>query len=264
MSGEVHAAEALTIADGLDGDGFAVVRGAVDSDYCLQARDAVVNEYSRLTKLGWKFGGAGHLAGHLNFTPAEYGPGMLAKLRAGGYVAAVEKHLGSRLVVMGYGGNMNLPRSRPQEFHQDWRPPTDYIVLNVVLTETTVANGATEFLPGTQADRYDYRSLYSSGVVDRVQSFTGEPGDLLIRWGSLWHRGTSNRSEVPRPMFYIIMREAEAAEVDPPCTDPIGFYDNRLYGNGGLLQELMYVYAARLIRFKRKLNPPGIRDWRKR
>lgn len=263
MSGEVvHPAAAPAIADELDVDGFAIVRGAVDPDYCLQVRDAVANEYSRLSNLGWKFRGPGHLAGHLNFTPSEYGPEMLAKLRAGGYVAAVEKYLGTRLVVSGYGGNMNLPGSRTQEFHQDWRGPD--IVFNVVLTETTVYNGATEILPATQGDKYDYRSLYSSGVIERAQAFTGHPGDLLIRCGSVWHRGTSNRSEVPRPMFYIIMRAAEASEVDPPCTDPIGFYGNRIYGSGRLLNELVYSYAPRLIRFKRKFSAPGIRDRRKR
>lgn len=252
----LNAADGSTIAAGLAAGGCAVVRGAVDSDYCLQVRDAIVSEYTRLNKLGWKFGGPGHLAGHLNFTPSEYGAEMLAKLRAGGYVAAVEKHLGSRLVVLGYGGNMNLPGSRQQEFHQDFRPPSDYIVFNVILTETTTDNGATEILPGTQADRYDYRSLYSSGVIDRVQAFTAKPGDILVRWGSVWHRGTPNRSDTPRPMLYFIMRTADASEVDPPCTDPIGFYENRLYGSGSLLRELMYVYAPRLVRAKRKFDRP--------
>lgn len=245
---------ARRLASSLDTDGYMVIRGALDPEYCASAGREVIAEYERLISLGWKFHGGGRRTGHLSFTPSLHGPRITAMLREGGYFEAAERYVGTPLSVVHYVGNMNLPGSRLQEMHQDYPPAEEKIKFNVVLVDTTPANGATELVPRSQGDHYTYRTLHSTGAAHTTQMLTGKPGDVVIRFGTLWHRGTVNSSAEPRPLFGLLTESSVAPQEDPPCDAPIGFFANRFYGPRDWLLELREIYAAPLIHTARKLK----------
>ena len=245
------------IRQSLATEGFVVIRGAVDPDYCIDvARDSIA-AYGRLKSNGWGSPSGGRFAGHLAFGPSVHGPAILSALRQKGYFADVEAAAGNAFAVGAYVGNMNLPGSHDQEIHQDWNPPNRNIVMNVLLTETTPENGATEIVPRAAGDRYGYRTLHSTGALERSVYFTGHPGDLLIRWATAWHRGKANRTSSPRPMFGVILEPAVQQVPDPPCDEPIGFWGNRFYGRYALLRELTAVYCPQVMHTKRILFGVG-------
>lgn len=248
-------AQRQEIADSLNRDGFAIVRKAVDPSYCASVGREVIDEYRRLVSLGWKFAGGGRLAGHLAIDLGPHGPCMLSALRAGGYVAAAEQDTGMPLSVVACVGNLNLPGSVRQEFHQDPKPLDDFIVINVFLVESQNGSGAIELGPGTQGCRFTYDTLFASGEANRTVSVTGSPGDVLIRRGSTWHRGTANRSGIPRPMYGVILRPTVPPHPDPSYDgEPIGFRANRFYGRSALIREVLEVYGAPLLHAVRRIR----------
>lgn len=247
------------VADGLDQEGYVIFPGAIDPEYCERAGREIVAEYDRLESLGWKFTRGGRWMGHLSLNPSEHGVRLWKLIREGGYVGAVERHLGTSLAVTRYVGNMNLPGSRNQEMHQDYPANEERIRFNVLVTETTEGNGAMEIVPRSQTDRFSYRTLHTTGAVKNSFQWTGSPGDLLIRYCTVWHRGTVNHSDKPRPLLGVTAKPVAVPEDDPPCDEPIGFYSNRFYGRHAMLLEFREAFAAPLLHqvrmFKSRESP---------
>jgi len=107
-----------------------------------------------------------------------------------------------------------LPGSDYQEVHPDIFPlfpeasavmPPYSVVLNVPLVDATEENGPLEIWPGGThhytADRSLVPALAASMQSVRV---TMPAGSLLLRDSRMWHRGTPNRSNAPRPNFTLI------------------------------------------------------------
>ena len=230
------------VTESLNTDGFAVIREALDPAYCAKFGDEIIAEYDRLVDLGWRFSAGGRYTGHLNFHTGSSGLELLKILENKNFVEIGERLLGRRLEVFHLFGNMNLPRSRPQDIHQDFAPPSESIVFNVTLVPTTYDNGATEIVPGSQCDRYSYRSLHRSGVLRNSQRLLSNPGDLVIRRGSVWHRGTSNTSSTARPMICISMVANDLPKPISLESDKIGFCANRFYGKYARYRELAEIY----------------------
>lgn len=245
------------ISEDLDQVGYTIVREAIDPEYAAAIGREVTSEHSRLCDAGWRFQAGGRIMGHLAFTPSVHGPRIVSILRERGFFTAVEEYVGQVLNVVAYVGNFNLPASRNQEWHQDWSPLEDRIVFNVLLSDTTVRNAPTEIIPGSQADRFNYRQLHTSGVLKRAVQFTGRSGDLLIRRGTVWHRGTSNNSAQPRPMFGVIAEPGAVRSDDLPCPGPISFSANRFYGRNAHLREIAASYGAPLLHLKRLVSGIG-------
>ncbi len=245
---------AESVVSDLNGQGFAIAAGALNSRFCEDLGNIIIAEYQRLTSAGWKFAGGGRYTGHLNIDPGHYGPQVLQMLRENGLVAKAEEALGSRLELFRYSGNFNLPDSHRQDIHQDWAPPGECAVFNVMLVPTSTANGATELVPGTHLDHYSYRSLHNSGILNCAIRPQFQPGDVVIRRGTLWHRGTTNQSTTPRPMLCLIMVPAENPRADPPGSTEISFTANRFYGPYARARELAEIHLSRLIHLARMLR----------
>ena len=67
---------------------------------------------------------------------------------------------------------------------------------------------------------------------------------MLLRPSTLWHRGTPNRSAVPRPMAAFVWGAAQA--VDPAAAEselsrPLTIYGNKYYGRWRRLKEFTAV-----------------------
>jgi hypothetical protein len=107
-----------------------------------------------------------------------------------------------------------LPGSQYQETHPDIFPlfpetplalPPYSIVVNIPLVDARADNGPLEVWPGGTHHYVAERSKVP-GIARNMHS---EPvlmpaGSILIRDSRMWHRGTPNHSNAPRPNFTLI------------------------------------------------------------
>jgi hypothetical protein len=139
--------------------------------------------------------------------------------------------------------NYNMPGSVAQHYHIDGLYTDDFIICNVAVVDTTVANGAIDVLPGTHREFLPYWKF----AMQRMQRLTTRiemsQGDVLIRKSNLWHRGMPNRSTEPRPMLSVTFGERSAPQSNPFDGD-IKFYAN-WYSTSrlGVLRERVFVAA---------------------
>jgi ectoine hydroxylase-related dioxygenase (phytanoyl-CoA dioxygenase family) len=107
-----------------------------------------------------------------------------------------------------------LPGSDYQVVHPDIFPlfpetssvlPPYSIVVNIPLVDAREDNGPLEIWPGGThhyvADRSKVADLAASMHSERVLM---PAGSILVRDSRMWHRGTPNRSNAPRPNFTLI------------------------------------------------------------
>ena len=101
--------------------------------------------------------------------------------------------------------------SQYQEIHRDYRPlftddfvtPLYAVAVNFPLVTVAEENGPFEMARGThRMTRADGLAKVESGEIP-LESFPMELGDLMIRTPLALHRGTPNRTDVPRPMVVM-------------------------------------------------------------
>ena len=126
----------------------------------------------------------------------------------------MEALIGADLVCHYLASNTCAPGSEFQPVHSDthnlfpehdFAPPPYHLVLNVPLVDTVEENGPIEIWPGG--------SHLSSKPRDEMQQLAphmpSQPalmpaGSLMVRDGRMWHRGTQNRSDQPRPNIALV------------------------------------------------------------
>jgi hypothetical protein len=236
---------------GLAENGFSIKNKVFDEHCCSRVADDVNSEYERLVASGWRFCAGGRYTGHLNFHPGQYGQEMFAILKERGYIAAAEEFMGCPLNVSYIAGNINLGGSLAQEMHQDFTPPEEAFIFNIALVPTRSNNGATAIVPQSHGTRYTYRTLHFTGTSRSAQQIDGDPGDLLVRVGSLWHRGMPNRTPHHRPMLCICMVPADKPKPIDPADERIAFSANRFYGKHARMRELAEIYLAKAFHYYR-------------
>lgn len=115
----------------------------------------------------------------------------------------VERVLGPDFECTYYGSDTPYPGSDHQPIHQDggplfpeWdgRPPPYCVALNVPLVDVDDDDGPLEWFPGD--DR--------PGPEAEPERFTGPAGSLLLRDARVWHRGSPNVGDGPRPMLALL------------------------------------------------------------
>jgi hypothetical protein len=155
--------------------------------------------------------GANRYQMHLPFAP----PFSDERVIANPFVLpVVEALVGDDCICHYLSSDTPLPGSDFQEVHPDIFPlfpeiqgvmPPYSIVLNVPLVDANEDNGPLEVWPGGThhyvADRSQVPALAEAMPSQRVLM---QAGSLLIRDSRMWHRGTPNRSALPRPNFTLI------------------------------------------------------------
>ena len=128
--------------------------------------------------------------------------------------AVVDELLGADYLCPYFSSNTCLPGSHYQDAHSDvtnlfpdanLTPPAYHIVVNIALVDTTEENGPMEMWPGGS----HYSTLPREEIPKAAESMHSEfavmpAGSLLIRDGRMWHRGTHNRSDRPRPNIALV------------------------------------------------------------
>lgn len=116
-------------------------------------------------------------------------------------LAACELVIGPRFKLSSFHGRTVLPGAREQALHVDVRrndgawPLLGFIVM---IDEFRAGNGATRFVPGTQAAEDDSRHAGNTRPERPAELACGPPGSVIVYHGSTWHGYSSNDSAAPR------------------------------------------------------------------
>lgn len=199
-------------ASELDTLGYTVLDSCIDVKYTEDALKQLLTEYQSALPMPWR--GGGKWFGHINYTPSPSSP-LIREIASNARIRSVlDRALGKDYKIIGFGGNANIPRSKYQPAHKDGWLGTDFLVVNIPLGKVTEDNGSTEVWPGTHKEKLtisQFNSVRRSSV--RLNS---SPGDVVIRYSSLWHRGTPNKSSDVR--FMLAMLVSPLYRKLPPIT----------------------------------------------
>jgi Phytanoyl-CoA dioxygenase (PhyH) len=230
----------------LDDDGFVVFRDVVSKDRLAQFGRLVVEEFDRALAANELFEGGGFRSGHLNCYPGAPARFVYDELAGAGIVDLVRAVRPDIVDSVRATMNLNLPGSVAQHYHMDGLYTHEFLICNVAVVDTDLANGAIDVLPGT--NRHFYR-FWRYAVEKKYRLSTRVPmarGDVIVRKSTLWHRGMPNRTNAPRPMMAITFGEMDPTEPDPFMVNggSVEFYPNWFSTSRlGQLRERTFVAA---------------------
>jgi ectoine hydroxylase-related dioxygenase (phytanoyl-CoA dioxygenase family) len=126
----------------------------------------------------------------------------------------MESLIGVDLVCHYFASNTCAPGSEFQPVHSDtfnlfpesnFSPPPFMLVLNIPLVNTTEENGPMQIWPGGS----HLSSVPHEDMLRLAEHLPSQPalmpaGSIMVRDGRMWHRGTQNRSDQPRPNIAIV------------------------------------------------------------
>jgi hypothetical protein len=129
-----------------------------------------------------------------------------------------ETILGVDYQIVEVGFDTPFPGATLQPWHRDFPSPTETkdggrltsLAFNLTTVDTTEEMGPFEIAPGTQWDRgddFDHQQFPSESQYARYEALAQrkypQMGDISARSALTIHRGTPNRSEVPRPVLVL-------------------------------------------------------------
>jgi len=139
------------------------------------------------------------------------------------------------------GCNFNLPGSHNQHWHTDRPFAQDFMIVNVAVVDSNLENGATGMIPGSHKEFHKYAKFLLERHSRNGIRVPLNRGDVMVRNSNVWHRGTTNRTAVPRPMLAFTWEDGGNTDADP------------FTANGGNIRFLPNWF---------KLTPAGrVREW---
>jgi ectoine hydroxylase-related dioxygenase (phytanoyl-CoA dioxygenase family) len=256
----MSAADVQTAQQGLEHDGYLVLRAVVSPDRLSELGAAITAEYERVKTSGTLFKGGGTFAGHLNCFPGEQSRFVYDELRERGIVDVARATDPVAAAKVRATMNFNLPGSVAQHYHIDGLYTEAFLICNIAVVDTTLENGAIDVLPGTNREFYKFHR-YALGrkykLSTRVEM---NRGDVLLRMSTTWHRGMPNRTTNPRPFMSITFGERSAPEGDPfMVNDGKAFFFANWFSTStlGQLRERTFVklpWTYSTYRFARSLH----------
>ena len=224
-------------------DGYVVLRGLLPAGASRRYGEAILAEHVRLTEAGWSFTGGGHLEGHLNIIPGGAGIELVEAAQQAGLAELISRLAGEPMHLVRMAGNLAMPGSHSQNFHPDTNLAEQTWVANIALVPTSPANGAMALIPGTQLLGENYAKFRAARLDRKAEQPTMEPGDVLLRLSSVWHRGTRNPASSARPMGMLGYRPVALGlpqlALAPGTALTIGA--NRYYGKYAGLREFVAI-----------------------
>lgn len=195
--------------------GYFILRNVVSHEGLNELHRALEREFAAASQSGALFSGGGLVSGHLNCFPGAGARFAYDTLQERGIMDLMRSLHPSVTRMPNVGCNFNLPRSHTQHYHID-RPFTrGFMIANVAVVDTVIENGAIEMIPGSHNRFYRYTQFvlertYRDGIRVPLNQ-----GDLLVRSSNVWHRGTTNRTCVPRPMLAMTWEDGGSQQPDP-------------------------------------------------
>jgi Phytanoyl-CoA dioxygenase (PhyH) len=187
--------------------GYLIFKGIVSKDKLSALRDSLFSEFERSERSGELFSGGGRISGHLNCFPGEESRFAYETLREAGIIDLIAAINPRAVGAPSVGCNMNLPNSKAQHYHADGWYTGEFMIANVAVVDTVIANGAIDVLPKTHKKFYKFWRYALERAYTASTRLPLEQGDVLIRTSNLWHRGMPNQTSTARPMLAFTFGE---------------------------------------------------------
>jgi ectoine hydroxylase-related dioxygenase (phytanoyl-CoA dioxygenase family) len=204
--------------EALERDGYVVLRGVVPAEPLAEFAEHLASEFDRASASDRMFRGGGLEAGHLNCFPGEASRFIFEALQDRGVIDIVRAYRPEIVDRMRVTTNYNLPGSVVQHFHSDGLYTEAFLICNVAVVDTDLANGAIDVLPGTHQRFYKFWRYAAERKYRESTRVPLKQGDVLLRISTVWHRGMPNHTSDPRPMWSLTFGEVSAPEHDPFAT----------------------------------------------
>lgn len=239
------AAPDVIVDELLNGAGVVKIIGLFTADQIAEARAIVMTHSEQDSEKVTHFQGAAAEEGSINLQRRVWN--LLAKGDVFSQMAThpvlmdiLRKFLGTEFIMGSIAANRILPGGPGQEPHVDYpywdfhKPETHPIGFNgsfpmnaqvsVILDPFTAESGATGYLPGSQKElRYP---TPQDNFFDNCAQMTGEPGDVVLFYGVMWHCAMPNKSDHDRTAILIqyLPKWVKPME-DMPAALPQSFID---------------------------------------
>ncbi len=209
--------DAAAIMGGLYGDGIIGLKGAFTPDWADRMHQDIMALFAEAKAID---GGAlprGPERWYVEVQPERI-RGFVDIATHKWFVAVCEAVLGPDYRIVEIGFDIPFPGAADQPWHRDFKSPDatlkgrrlNSLAFNLPAIDTTDEHGAFEIAPGTQWDdiagardgMFPDRSSWDRYVSRTVRKLP-QRGDISARSALTIHRGTANRSSVPRPVLVV-------------------------------------------------------------
>jgi len=197
-------------------DGFVAIKDALSPEQLARAQagsERVVQEQLDATALE----AANRGYARFSFGSQIHHPEWAMLIDLPTTLPIVEKILGEDLICFGGGGDYSIPGAEIQHLHSDVGEflndpkqkvtfqdlPTFFVVINFLMCDFEVENGAIRFIPCTHRSRGAPPSLEDEPEWMQNNHTCAPAGTAIIRDVRCWHGGTANHSDQPRVMTSI-------------------------------------------------------------
>ncbi|MBM3265502.1 MAG: phytanoyl-CoA dioxygenase family protein [candidate division Zixibacteria bacterium] len=199
--------------------GYVALERALPDDWITQMRSACdrdLKKYLRIKENRERF--LVKNKGHVGMFPSPTLPYMDPMAILNPFALQIfEAAMGHNVFCTFYNTNTAWPGSGVQVIHRDTQPlfpelsvalPVHMVVVNIMLVDFTVENGATEVWPGSHllTDGRGDREvpLEERAAFLRSERTTVPAGTLVVRDLRMWHRGMPNQTDQIRTMLAIV------------------------------------------------------------
>ena len=168
-------------------------------EICKNLKKDILEEYKNSDKK--KLGGL--YMGNLGVTTGKYSKIIYNLLIENGLDKIIEEISKNKFSEfdIAIGGNLNLPGGFDQHFHTDGLFGSNLIIVQVATENVNKFNGPLEIVLNTHKSYFPYWKFFFK--KNKTLKFLLSRGDIVIRTGDLWHRGTKNISKETRYLLGI-------------------------------------------------------------
>jgi len=200
-------------------DGYLVFRNLVSPERLAALHKQLSQAFDSAKQSGQLFSGGGTISGHLNCFPGESSRFAYEALESNGIIDLIKTVFPKATRLPNVGCNFNLPHSVAQHYHADRNYLDHFMIANVAVVDTNIANGAIDIIPGSHQKFYKYWRFAMERVARGSTRIEMKQGDVLVRTSNVWHRGMPNMTDLPRPMIAFTWEDGGSTQPDPFTVD---------------------------------------------
>jgi hypothetical protein len=205
------------IRRGLEGDGIIACKGAFSREWVQRLREDIDAAFEEARSREGGAVGRGPNRWYVEIHP-EALRGFVDLVDHPWVRTVCDTMLGPEYRIVEVGFDTPFPGAKVQPWHRDFPSPPETkdehrltsLAFNLTTVDTTDEMGPFEIAPGTQwdpGDDFDHGQFPPESEYDRYEARAQrkypQVGDISARSALTIHRGTPNRSQVPRPVLVL-------------------------------------------------------------
>lgn len=230
-SGGLHAETLRLALQKMRVDGYVLFENVLPPDLLRQLQQQFMRVFENYVTRTDPNRGANRFQMHLPFVAPFIDASIIANPLA---LPIIEGLLGTDAVCHYFASDTPLHGSDYQQVHSDiallfpetlLSLPAYSVVVNIPLVDFREDNGPLEIWPGGTHHFPGGTDIQALAPTLHSETVLMKAGSLLIRDMRMWHRGTPNRSQEPRPNLALIYSRPWLKTHYPPIDIPRDTYD---------------------------------------